>query len=52
MGFYDIVSTIFTVLGHIILIYRIVYELELGTKKSMKEKLCTKWVIFTIFLKL
>lgn len=52
MNFYDVVSTIFTLLGTTVLVYRTVQELEVGTKSSILEKLCTKWVIFMIFLKL
>lgn len=43
MNFYDIVSTIFTLLGTTVLVYRTVQELETGTKTSTLEKLCTKW---------
>jgi hypothetical protein len=52
MSFYDIVSTIFTMLGTTVLVYRTVQELEVGNKSTTLEKLCTKWVIFMIFLKL
>lgn len=52
MNFYDIVSNILTLLGTTVLVYKTVQELEVGTKQSIQEKLCTKWVIFMIFLKL
>jgi hypothetical protein len=53
MTFYDFTSTILTVVGYSVLVYRIIFELESGKlKKSRQEKLCTKWLIFTIFLKL
>ncbi len=52
MNFYDIVSNILTLLGTTVLVYKTVQELEVGTKQSILEKLCTKWVIFMIFLKL
>lgn len=52
MNFYDIVSNILTLLGTSVLVYKTVQELEVGTKQSILEKLCTKWVIFMIFLKL
>lgn len=53
MTFYDFTSTILTVVGYTVLVYRIIFELESGKlKKSRQEKLCTKWLIFTIFLKL
>lgn len=52
MTFYDIVSTIFTLLGTSVLVYKTVQEIEVGSKQSLLEKLCTKWVIFMIFLKL
>lgn len=53
MTFYDFTSTILTVVGYSVLVYRIIFELESGKmKKTRQEKLCTKWLIFTIFLKL
>lgn len=53
MSFYDFTSTLLTVVGYLVLVYRIVFELESGkVKKSRQEKLCTKWLIFTIFLKI
>jgi hypothetical protein len=49
----DFTSTILTVVGYSVLVYRIIFELESGKmKKSRQEELCTKWLIFTIFLKL
>lgn len=52
MTFYDFTSTLLTVVGYTVLVYRIVFELESAKlKKSRQEKLCTKWLIFTIFLK-
>ena len=53
MTFYELTSTVLTVVGYTVLVYRIVFELETGcSKKSRLEKLCTKWLIFTIFLKI
>lgn len=53
MTFYDFTSTILTIVGYSVLVYRIIFELESGKlKKSRQEKLCTKWLIFTIFLKI
>lgn len=52
MSFYDILSGILTVAGLAILVYRTVTELESAKKQSVLEKLCTKWVIFVIFIKL
>jgi hypothetical protein len=53
MTFYDFMSTILTVVGYSVLVYRTIFELESGKmKKNRQEKLCTKWLIFTIFLKL
>jgi hypothetical protein len=50
MTFYDFTSTILTVVGYLVLVYRIIFELESGKmNKSRQEKLCTKWLIFTIF---
>ena len=53
MTFYDFTSSILTIVGYSVLVYRIIFELETArVKKSRQEKLCTKWLIFTIFLKL
>lgn len=53
MTFYDFTSTVLTVIGYSVLVYRIIFELESGKlKKTRTEKLCTKWLIFTIFLKI
>ena len=53
MAFYDFTSTLLTIVGYSVLVYRIVFELESGkVKKTRQEKLCTKWLIFTIFLKI
>lgn len=52
MGFYDILSSVLTVVGLTILVYKTVNELESARKPTVLEKLCTKWVIFMIFLKL
>lgn len=53
MTFYDFTSAVLTVVGYSVLVYRIIFELESGKlKKSRQEKLCTKWLIFTIFLKI
>lgn len=53
MTFYDFSSGLLTVVGFTVLVYRIIFELESSrTKKSRQEKLCTKWLIFTIFLKI
>ena len=53
MGFYDLVSFALTLVGTFVLIYRTVTELEFTNKKMKRlEKLCTKWVIFVIFVKI
>ena len=53
MGLYELVSGILTIAGSIVLIYRIIHELESGrVKKVQLQKLCTKWLIFTIFIKI
>lgn len=53
MGLYELVSGILSIAGSIVLIYRIIHELESGrAKKVQLQKLCTKWLIFTIFIKL
>ena len=53
MTFYEFTSGVLTVIGYTVLVYRIIFELEAGsTKKTRLEKLCTKWLIFTIFLKI
>ena len=52
MGFYDVVSGVLTAVGTIVLIYRTMHELDRRTKASTLEKLCTKWVIFVMFIKL
>lgn len=53
MTFYDFTTTVLTVIGYSVLVYRIIFELESGKlKKTRTEKLCTKWLIFTIFLKI
>ena len=52
MGFYDIISNTFTIIGTFVLIYRTIHELDVPSKVSKREKMCTKWVIFVLFLKL
>lgn len=54
MGFYELVSFALTLVGTFVLIYRTVNELDDGLiKKNHKlEKMCTKWVIFVMFLKI
>jgi hypothetical protein len=52
MGLYDFLSIGLTGIGYCILVYRIVHELEGKNKKGRLERLLTKWLIFTIFLKL
>lgn len=45
-------SFVLTLVGTFVLLYRTVNELDSASKLSRREKLCTKWVIFMIFLKL
>ena len=45
-------SFVLTLVGTFVLLYRTVNELDSPSKLSRREKLCTKWVIFMIFLKL
>lgn len=52
MGIYDMLSFVLTLVGTFVLLYRTVNELDSASKLSRREKLCTKWVIFMIFLKL
>lgn len=52
MSFYTIISTLLTFVGTTVLVYRTVQELNQNRKASALEKLCTKWVIFMMFLKL
>ena len=53
MTFYEFTSAVLTVVGYTVLVYRIIFELEAASsKKNRLEKLCTKWLIFTIFLKI
>lgn len=52
MGFYDLVSMALTIVGTFVLIYRTVHEIDAASKASKLEKMCTKWVIFVIFLKI
>lgn len=52
MGIYDLISGALTVVGTVVLVYKTVSEIADRTKLSTLEKLCTKWVIFVIFLKI
>jgi hypothetical protein len=53
MTLYDFSSGVLTVIGYTVLVYRIIHELEGGRlRKNRIERLCTKWLIFTIFLKI
>jgi hypothetical protein len=53
MTLYEFSSGVLTMVGSIILVYRIIHDLESGRLKKLRlERLCTKWLIFTIFLKI
>lgn len=52
MGFYDMVSGVLTIVGTFVLVYRTIQELERRGRQNTLEKLCTKWVIFVMFIKL
>jgi hypothetical protein len=53
MSLYDIISAILTVAGYVILVYRIVHLLGASrVRRERLERLCAKWLIVIIFLKL
>lgn len=53
MTLYDLISGILTVTGYVVLVYRIVHLLEsVKPKRERLERLCTKWLVFTIFLRI
>lgn len=52
MSLYDLLSGLLTFVGYAILVYRIVHLLERGCpQKARMERLCTKWLVFAIFLR-
>jgi hypothetical protein len=52
MTLYDLISGLLTVVGYTILVYRIVRLLEgARVKRERMERLCTKWLVFAIFLR-